>query len=271
MIGQVQLQAKIQQMLASYPRFTIITGASGSGKKTIANSICQSLGLKVVSFGTSIDEVRKVIERSYDVSEPTCFLGADADGMSLGAKNALLKITEEPPRKAYFILTLEDMSNTLETIKSRGVVLELDPYTEEELVQYRQAKGYSDQHDAILKTVCRTTGEVDRLYSCDVLAFHTTANSIATQISKATCGNALKIHKLMKIKESDKGYDPILLFTAIRQIYIDKAKSSGDTRYLWASNLTTECINDLKMSAVSKVGSIDNWMFGVRVVLGGVE
>ena len=40
MIGQTQLLEKIDKILDSYPKFSIIVGAKGSGKKTIVKHIC---------------------------------------------------------------------------------------------------------------------------------------------------------------------------------------------------------------------------------------
>ena len=69
MIGQKILLSKIDKMISSFPKFTIIVGAKGSGKKTIATQICRKLGLMMVKFGTGIDEVREIIDLSYSFQE----------------------------------------------------------------------------------------------------------------------------------------------------------------------------------------------------------
>ena len=190
MIGQKSLLSKIDILINSYPKFSIITGPKGSGKRTIANYICNRLVLPIMPFGTSIEEVRNVIDQSYDFPSKVCYLCADADSMSLGAKNALLKITEEPPQNVYFILTLLDMSNTLETIKSRGMVLPLDSYSKEELLQYRQLKNYDAKFDNIV-TMLTNIGEVDELFKYDVKKFYKYAETVAFQIHIPTSGNIL--------------------------------------------------------------------------------
>ena len=268
MIGQEQLQDKIDKMLSNYPKFSIIVGAKGSGKRTIAKSICRKLGLKVAKFGTSIEEVRQVIELSYEQIEPICYLCADADTMSLGAKNALLKITEEPPNNAYFILTLQSLSNTLETIKSRGVVLTLDEYSKEELIEYRKTKSKSDFFDKIITEVCSTTGEVSEIMQYDIPAFYRFAETTAFVISEINSGNVFKIPKHLKLTVADDdGYEPTLLFKAVRQLYIKKAKETNDRRYLLASIVTSQCLQDLSLQTVSKLGTVDKWIMDVRSVL----
>lgn len=71
----------------------------------------------------------------------------------------------------------------------------------------------------------------------------------------------------MKLKEGDNGYDPILLFKAIRSLYIKEAIKTKDKKYLYASDVTSSCIRDLKLLTVSKLGTIDKWIMDVRKVL----
>lgn len=52
----------------------------------------------------------------------------DCDNMSNAAKNALLKVIEEPPQQAYFVMLLKSTSNTLATILSRGMLISLLPF-----------------------------------------------------------------------------------------------------------------------------------------------
>lgn len=267
MIGQKELLSKIDIILNSYPKFSIIVGPKGSGKRTIAKYICKKLCLPIVNFGTGIEEVRNIIDLSYEQTKPICYLCADADSMSIGAKNALLKITEEPPNNAYFILTLQSMTNTLETIQSRGTVFNLDFYTSQELIDYRKQKKYKPDFDNIIQDICSNTGEVDELFKSDVSKFYQFAQSVAFQIHLPTTGNIFKIPKSLKTKETEDGYDPVLFFKTVRNLYIKKAIETKQPKYLWASQMTSNCLRDLAIANVSKTGTIDKWIMDVRVVL----
>ena len=270
MIGQKQLLEKIDKIIDRFPKFSIIVGPKGSGKHLITKYITDKLNLPIVPFGTGIDEVRKIIDLSYEQTEPLCYVCYDADSMSLGAKNSLLKITEEPPNNAYFILTLQSMSNTLETIQSRGTVLPLDSYTTPELLEYRTIRNYESKYDSILKDICETTGEVDELFKFKVEQFYKFAQTVAYQIHIPTTGNIFKISKSIKSKDGEEGYDPILLFKAVRSLFIKKALETKKPQYLYASNVTSECLRDLSLVNVNKVGTVDNWIMSVRAVLQGV-
>lgn len=270
MIGQVNLLRNIDKIITSYPKFSIIVGPKGSGKKLITKYICKKLNLHVIPFGTKIDEVREIIELSYEQKDPVCYVCYDADSMSLGAKNCLLKITEEPPNNAYFILTLQSMSNTLETIKSRGTVLSLDEYTEDELLSYRKYKDYSPKYDNIIKEFCTTTGEIDELFKSNIDDFYKFAETVAYQIHIPTTGNIFKISKTIKAKDTETGYDPILLFKFVRTLFLKKVIETKKPQYLYASMVTSECLRDLSIASLNKVGTVDNWIMSVRTVLGGI-
>ena len=269
-IGQKNLLSNINKIIDSYPKFSIICGAKKSGKRMIVKYICEKLNLPIVFFSTGIDDVRNIIDLSYEQVEPICYVCADADNMSLGAKNALLKITEEPPNKAYFILTLESLSNTLSTIQSRATCFSLDNYSVDELLEYRKQKNYNSKYDNILKDICTTTGEVDELFYTDIQAFYQFANTIVEQIHIPVTGNIFKISKAVKSKQDDTGYDAVLLFNTVRNLYLKKALQTKKVQYLYASNVTTKCLQDLKLANVNIIGTIDNWIMDVRAVLRGL-
>lgn len=270
MIGQQKLLNTVDTIGNNFPKFSLIVGPQGSGKKLIARYICDKLKLQMVPFGCGIEEVRNIIDLCYEQREPICYICYDADKMSVGAKNCLLKITEEPPNNSYFILTLQSLSNMLETIQSRGTVLTLDTYSPEELLQYRLWRSYNSNFDSIVKAVCTTTGEVDELFKYDVKAFYNFAETVAYKIHIPTTGNIFKISKAVKSKKDDEGYDATLLFKAVRDLYIQKAIETKKIQYLYASNVTSECLRDLALSNVSVTGTVDTWIMNVRTVLRGI-
>ena len=84
-----------------------------------------------------IDTVRALREDAYILPNEAprrVFLLAEAQNMTEQAQNALLKILEEPPASALFLLTCENRGQLLETIRSRVVTLSLSGVAEEESV-----------------------------------------------------------------------------------------------------------------------------------------
>ncbi|MBL1680403.1 hypothetical protein ELD14_28950, partial [Klebsiella pneumoniae] len=80
--------------------------------------------------------VREVIDNSYSCYTKTMYCLSNADNMRSQAKNAMLKITEEPPENAYFCITAIDESSLLDTIKSRAQVLRMNEYLPSEISEY---------------------------------------------------------------------------------------------------------------------------------------
>ena len=136
----------------SVPRFIIIAGDEGSGRLTFAKAILKIINAKGIIIGNSISDVRDTIEQAYYITQPTCYIFRDADDMKNEAKNALLKVVEEPPNNAYFIMTVHNIDNMLGTIRSRGTVIKMEPYTMQEL--------RSVSEDELSLEYCNNIGEL---------------------------------------------------------------------------------------------------------------
>ena len=81
------------------------------------------------SRAISVDKVREIRAQAFllpNESERKVLLLKEADIMLPPAQNALLKILEEPPPSAVFILTAENRSRLLETVRSRVSVISLE-------------------------------------------------------------------------------------------------------------------------------------------------
>lgn len=270
MIGQKGLLMDIDRVIERYPHFSIIVGDKGCGKRTICKEIINKLSVTPLYFDTSIDSIRGMIDLAYTQVKPIAFIIPDADNMSISAKNSMLKITEEPPKNVYIILTLQNLDNTLNTIKSRGTVFHLDNYTKTELIEYRVFRGYNADNDNIIRLACDTTGEVDELFSYNVKDFYNFANQIANYIHVPTSGNTFKITKSMKLKDTDSGFTPILLLKMVSQIFIEKTKETRKKQYLEACMCTQKYIKDLRISTLNKLSIIDMWIIDVRSCLRGI-
>lgn len=105
MIGQKEILKQVDDLMdKGFPRFVVITGQKGQGKKYLAKQIAKKLNYPIIVSEIKIENIRQIIELSYKHTEPIIYLIPDADKMSLGAKNSLLKVIEEPPNNAYFIM-----------------------------------------------------------------------------------------------------------------------------------------------------------------------
>ena len=267
MIGQERLLNRIDKMIdAGFPRFTIICGNKNSGRKMIANKIAKGLNAHLINSSIKVDDVREIIDLSYKQSEPTVYLLADVDKMSPAAKNALLKITEEPPRKAYFIMTLQDINNTLGTLKSRGTVLNIDPYTPDNLLDYAEANKYelTEEEQEIVSNICAVPGEVDLVVRYNISEFYDFVKTVIQSIGIVNGANAFKIGQRLSYKEDDGGWDIALFMRAIMYLCRKKMDTEPLPQYRDSIRVTSKYLSQLSITGINKPSTIDMWILEMR-------
>lgn len=114
------------------PNFLIIQGDKHSGKTNLTLYLCEKFGLYYKKMNKSVKDVRSLI----DVMKPnsnTVYHFKDFNDATSQAKNALLKITEEPVPGNYIVITGGPQIKTLES-RARRIVME--PYTLSEMKEY---------------------------------------------------------------------------------------------------------------------------------------
>lgn len=111
----------------------------------------------------NVDQVRSMKLDAYiaphEAPRKVYFI-PDAQRLRTEAQNALLKLIEEPPEAAYFIMTAPSRSNLLETVISRCTVLPMKELSAEE--KMRAIKELApDASSRELESVsdCKTVGE----------------------------------------------------------------------------------------------------------------
>ncbi|MBQ9692126.1 MAG: AAA family ATPase [Clostridia bacterium] len=140
------------------PHALILEGVSGSGKTTVALSVCAALepeyadkikrlqspdvtvhtaeeGKKTVGIAVIRDLKSKAFIKPQELSVRV-FIIDEASTMTTEAQNALLKILEEPPKNVYFLLLCDNASALLPTVRSRAPVLRMSVFDDDSLSQY---------------------------------------------------------------------------------------------------------------------------------------
>lgn len=281
MIGQKELIRHIDKMTGgadiALPRFIIIVGAKNSGRKMISSYIAKKAGATLVTSDIKVDAIREIIPLAYKQSEPTIYLLPDADKMSPAAKNALLKVTEEPPRKAYFIMTIQDEQQTLATLRSRGTIMRINPYTPDELIQYanRETTNFclSDYEEAIVSEICQVPGDVDTLVRYNMKDFYKYIETVIDNIGVVNGANAFKIGSKLSYKEDDGGWDITLFMRAVMAICRNRIDTEPDyaAQYLASIRATSKYLSELAVTGINKSSTIDMWILAMRKVWQEVE
>ncbi|WMJ22551.1 DNA polymerase III subunit delta' [Paludicola sp. MB14-C6] len=165
-------------------------GAKGIGKKTLANYfamgvLCKSeekpcyqcsschkfltgnhpdvhiVGIEDNKKSISVDTIRKLRQDAYikpNESKVQVYIIPNIETMSIGAFNAFLKVLEEPPETAMFILTAESKAAVPETILSRCISYPLYPLSYEECVQALKELAPEKEEASIEKAAIHSNG-----------------------------------------------------------------------------------------------------------------
>lgn len=265
MIGQTRLQAQMLEQIKAnkFPRFSILIGDKGSGRKTIIKNIARHLG-EYQECGTDVESVREVVEKAYQQMTPVVYVFPDADAMSVAAKNALLKVTEEPPNNAYFVMTLVTTTNTLATVMSRAALFYMDAYTTDELLEYYAGKANGDEEN--IKKYCLVPGDVDLLCSYDIGEFNKFINKVIDNVEKVSGANSFKMGSKIALgvkKADESGYDLGLFWKAFRAECLSRLESDP-LKYIAGINVTSKYMGELKVAGVNLQMCFDNWLLDLR-------
>lgn len=278
MVGQENLIKSLNALIEqnTFPRFCIFVGTEGSGKKLIANTIAHQISDIVINVGIKVDDIRNMIESSYRLTSTCVYIIPDTDGMSLAAKNALLKVTEEPPNNAYLIMTIQDENKALDTIKSRGTVFHMERYTPLEIEAYASDTfGYSPEIE-IYHALCENIGEVKKLHSYNVKAFYRYVNLVVDNIATVSGANAFKIGNKINFKDDAEKYDFKLFLKAFMSVCMDRATEllkigtveslSEMGTYLEWERITSKYLQELGINGINKSATFDCWLLDIREV-----
>jgi len=271
MIGQERIKEFVSncEKNQNFPRFMILTGEEGSGRTVASEYITHAIGGYSLYPALTAECVREVIENCYKCDMPIVYVFRDADKMSVQAKNSLLKVTEEPPKQAYFIMTVEDSSTILPTLKSRAVEFAMEPYTNDELK-------YFTGNVAIL-TMAENPGQILTFSTINVDEFIAYCRKVLDNIGDVTGVNALKITNKFKCKEDDIGYEPALFFNCINFICFTEVMMENETvhpfniqsKYFKTMGICTKYKRQLKIQGIRKDCLIDEWILEIRKIWKG--
>jgi len=263
MIGQKHIREFIDLNVDKLPHFIVLIGDKGGGKRTLAKYIAEKLGATYSEVGIKVDDVREVVDTSSLSATKVLYCFADADNMRPEAKNAMLKITEEAPDNAYFVLTVVNEKSLLDTIKSRAFVFKMETYTTEELEEYIKFKSYPEGNSLMLAS---TPYDIDMLYLYGA-EFFDYVHLVLDNIAEVEPANAFKSSSKLNIK-NEEGYDLVLFLKTIRFFLLNEMfKAEDKTKYANAMLVTSKHIGKLSEMSANKQQVYDSWVFKIREAL----
>lgn len=91
----------------------------------------------------NVDKIRDVIKEIYirpKLSKRRIFIIDEAHLMNDASQNALLKVIENPPEYAIFVLLTENKNMLLQTVRSRSMIIKIPPLKNEEIIKISDKK-----------------------------------------------------------------------------------------------------------------------------------
>ncbi|MDY4698849.1 ATP-binding protein, partial [Eubacterium coprostanoligenes] len=191
---KVKEQLSFLQASGRLPHAIVVEGDEGLGKRTFAREIALNLLCKgenkpcrncpqcskvlkcvhpdLYEYSATggarsfhVDVVRDVKENVYmqpNEADYKIYILGNCQCMNESAQNALLKVLEEPPKYAMFILTVTNKSALLETVLSRSVVLTLEGVNEVQGAKYICSKDETADYDEALKACTVWGGNIGK-------------------------------------------------------------------------------------------------------------
>lgn len=141
--GNEDTLGPLQNMLSRQnpPHAYLLYGPTGTGKTTTARIIAAQLGstkdnLREIDTADmrGIDTIRKIQQemhyKPFGTANARVWIMDEIQSMTSDAQNALLKVLEDPPTHAYFILCTTEPKKLKPTVKNRCSQFEFKPLTD---------------------------------------------------------------------------------------------------------------------------------------------
>lgn len=269
MIGQTELVQQINDEIENgrFAQFSIFIGPRGCGKKLLADEVGKKLSALVYTVEPTVDSIRKMIRDSYKLFGRVCYVIADVDNMSVGAKNSVLKVLEEPPKDSWFIMTAENLDNVLATVRSRGRVYTFGGYSDAELMQFADDLQIPPDEADMLVEVCDTMGDMVELRDSGVTEFFQYVEKVIDHIASVSGANALKIGGKIALDGKSAGYSLRAFWLAFMAVCRRRSQNvSGDEFMAFWSAIrrTGDHLSKLGIRGVNKKMLFDSWVFDIR-------
>jgi len=191
LLGNERLKQNMAASLAKgrISHFYLISGPFGSGRHTLARLLaaailCKEQGRPCLKCNScrkvlagshpdfitiddpekktvSVELIRQLQADAYirpNEGQHKVYLIPRAQDMSESAQNALLKIIEEPPSYAVFLLIADHAEKLLPTVRSRCAELRLEPVPRQEALPWLAARFPEQSQDTLLAACMRSGG-----------------------------------------------------------------------------------------------------------------
>lgn len=271
MIGQKKLISKIEDQIKNnrFPSFALFVAEDGFGKKTLMKKISKHWKYQYICEDVKVATIREMIYDAYKTTkEGQCvYIIPDAHKMSQQARNAILKIVEEPPTYATFLMSVNSEDNVLGTIRSRAMLYRMDRYSCEELEEYLSRCQDVQDKDFIL-SVSDSISDIQKALRIDPGAIRKHINSIIDKADVISYGNLFKSRESLNVDGKEDKFDLSMYWKAFCLVCLrrmrDTDKKEDKLMYKEMIEDTQSTMDDMRIASISKPMLYDRWIISIR-------
>ncbi len=120
----------------------------------------------------TVDQIRGVVTDAYTKpyeSGKKVYIIAYGDDMNEQAQNAFLKVLEEPPEYAVFVILAENNESLLQTIRSRCTTIKFNPVSDAKIREYIKAKFPEsiEKTDFLVQYAGGVAGDIEKILNTE--------------------------------------------------------------------------------------------------------
>lgn len=276
MIGQKKLIQQIDDMIEKhhFPRFSVVVGDRGMEHEDVAHYVASKMEVPIIKLqDVKVETIRNMISQAYKLHNTTVFCIPHADDMSVNAKNAILKVVEDTPNRAYFIMCLEDINNTLSTIQSRAMVFQMIRPTHDDIKEFARSL-YVNVEDVdenrlnLLSQAACTVGDVLTINKLGVESYYSYANQFIKDVVELDGAEAFKLTERLAIKDEEDKFDCRIFINLLQIVLLNQIKAemgNATKKATWVSHIG-KYKSDMRIKGINKQMLMDMMIIEMRKI-----
>ena len=233
-IGQTRLLNILNSYnMSTLPKTLLFIGDKGCGKKTFAKYLADKFQFDFVEIEDSI-KTEDLLDFMHSTINAIYFI--NLDNFTEKQHNIFLKITEEPSKSVYFVLTTSSEATVLPTILNRCIKYHFDHYTLEEL----KAIIGSTNINSTAVEIFKTPGKLMNLTDNSFKAILDLADKLVKNIHLANYANTLSISTKINYKDLYNKVDFYLFFDTVEWLAFEDFKNNSAQQSLVIFKITNQ-------------------------------
>lgn len=249
-VGQKQTLSLINTLIDQhkFPRTLLLIGPKGCGKHLLTQYIATRLNVPMFDISDKIS--LSTIESIYTCSEIRLYIINTSD-LDERKQNILLKFLEEPMENTYIVMTCENPNYLLNTIVNRCYSITCDLYTQDELIEFLDKDGLTEEDIRFILDTCKTPGQLKNVNGKKLKELSKLTSKIIKSMGKANFSNALTLATKINYKDEYDKFDIDIFLSSMAKELVNQFNNSSDIKLyqMYKSTIDTQkCLNRFNLN-----------------------